>query len=114
MKISKKIALSLIIKNNKKNIGIVGLSFKKGTDDLRQSPAVELCESLIGKGYNVKIYDKNISLTKLTGANKYYIDTHIPHLSRLIIDDFNELINFSEIIVITQKLKILDDCTLRH
>ena len=108
----KNIALSLIMKNNKKNIGIVGLSFKKGTDDLRQSPAVELCESLIGKGYNVKIYDKNISLTKLTGANKYYIDTHIPHLSRLIIDDINELINFSEIIVITQKLKILDDLPL--
>ena len=108
----KNIALSLIMKENKKNIGIVGLSFKKGTDDLRQSPAVELCESLIGKGYNVKIYDKNISLSKLTGANKSYIDTHIPHLSKLITDNFKELINFSEIIVITQKLKILDDINL--
>ena len=101
----KDVAFNLIASKNKKKIGILGLSFKAGTDDLRYSPAVELAEKLIGKGYVVLIYDENVNLTKLTGTNKDYIDNHIPHLSNLITADLKKVIEQSEVVVITQKNK---------
>lgn len=104
----KKIALDLVASKGKKKIGILGLSFKAGTDDLRYSPAVELVENLIGKGYQVAIYDQNVNLTKISGTNKDYIDSHIPHLTNLITDNLNEVIENSEVIVITQKNKLFE------
>jgi len=87
----------------KKKIGIAGFSFKAGTDDLRESPIVEMIETLLGKGYDLKLYDKNVSLAKLTGANKEYINDHIPHISSLMVGSLDELLRDREVIVIGNK-----------
>ena len=75
----------------KRRIGLIGLSFKTNTDDLRESPFVELAERLLGKGYELRIYDPNVIAARLTGANKEYIDGVIPHLSRLLVRSLDEL-----------------------
>jgi GDP-mannose 6-dehydrogenase len=92
--------LSLISAYGKKKIGILGFAFKAGTDDLRESPLVEVIEALIGKGYELKIYDKNVNLAALTGANKNYILNHIPHISNLMVQSMEEVTSFAEVIVI--------------
>ncbi len=94
---------SMIEKSNKRKVGILGLSFKKGTDDLRFSPAVDLTEKLIGKGYQVSVYDKNVKLSNITGKNREYIDLRLPHLASLITDDLQLVVDSSEILVITYK-----------
>ncbi len=100
----KRIAVDLIINKGKKKIGILGISFKSGTDDLRYSPAVELAEYFLGKGYDIKIYDENVALSRLTGTNKQFIEEHIPHLSNLMVKNIEELFRGSEILVVTQKI----------
>lgn len=97
----KKKVLKMVLDKGVKNIGILGLSFKKGTDDLRYSPVVDLCENLLGKGAALRIYDKNVNISKLTGTNKIYIDKHIPHLSELITDDLEEVVDNSDLIIIS-------------
>jgi len=94
-------ALKMVLDQNTKKVGILGLSFKKGTDDLRYSPVVELAENLLGKGYSISIYDKNVNVSKLSGTNKAYIDKHIPHLSELITDDLEKVVKDSETIIIS-------------
>jgi GDP-mannose 6-dehydrogenase len=81
-------------------IGFLGLSFKGGTDDLRESPLVEVIETILGKGYEIKIYDKYVSIARLIGANKKYIEEEIPHISSLIVESIDELIEKTDIIVI--------------
>lgn len=83
----------------KRRIGLVGLSFKSNTDDLRESPFVELAERLLGKGYELRIYDPNVIAARLTGANKEYIDGVIPHLSRLLVPSLDELSNVELLII---------------
>jgi GDP-mannose 6-dehydrogenase len=90
---------AVIDKGNRK-IGILGFSFKAGTDDLRESPMVELTERLIGKGYDLKVYDKNVSLARLHGANRDYILNKIPHISRLMVDSIDEVLEHAQTIVI--------------
>ena len=92
--------LSMITGKGKKKIGILGFSFKSGTDDLRESPLVEIIEALIGKGYDIRLYDKNVSIASLVGANRDYILNHIPHISGLMLDNIGEVISFAEVIVI--------------
>ena len=99
----KQIAIELIEKVGSKNIGFIGLSFKPGTDDLRYSPAVDVAEYFYGKGYKLMIWDKNVETSKLIGANKQYIDNRMPHLSNLIIDNIEKVIDESDVIFITQK-----------
>ena len=98
-------ALKMIIDYNVNEIGFLGLSFKAGTDDLRNSPSVRLIEILIGKGYNIKIYDESVNLANIVGRNKDFIEKHIKHLTNLMVDDIEELIDNSQLIVITNKDK---------
>ena len=98
-------AYTMIQNTGKRNIALLGLSFKAGTDDLRESPLVELAELLIGKGYNLKIYDKNVKMASLVGANKDYITNHIPHVSSLISDDLEMVKNEAEVLIIGNSSK---------
>ncbi|MCX7766055.1 MAG: UDP binding domain-containing protein, partial [Candidatus Sumerlaeia bacterium] len=84
-------------------IGLLGLSFKSETDDLRESPLVILAEQLIGKGYRIKVYDENVSLARLIGANREFIEREIPHIAELMTDKITELLQFAEIIVVGNK-----------
>jgi len=89
-----------ILSFGKRKIGIAGFSFKAGTDDLRESPIIEVIETLIGKGFDLKLYDRNVSVAKLMGANKEYIINHIPHIASLMVDSIDELLDDREVIVI--------------
>lgn len=100
-----KIAVQMIESAKYKRLGLIGLSFKSGTDDLRNSPLVEIAEYFLGKGYKIAIYDQNVNLSRITGTNKDFIESHIPHLSELITDDLNEVVNNSEVIVIAHRLQ---------
>jgi GDP-mannose 6-dehydrogenase len=84
----------------KKRVGFLGMAFKPDTDDLRESPLVELIEALLGKGYFVRIYDRNVSTSRLIGANRRFIDEHIPHLSSLLLEDIQELVRQVDVVVI--------------
>jgi GDP-mannose 6-dehydrogenase len=93
-------AIDRIVETGRKKIGLLGFSFKAGTDDLRESPMVILAEALLGKGYTLTIYDRNVSLARLVGANKQYIEEQIPHLSRHLSESIDQVIDESEVIVI--------------
>jgi GDP-mannose 6-dehydrogenase len=93
-------AIDMVVETGKKAVGLLGFSFKAGTDDLRESPIVILAEALLGKGYHLCIYDKNVSLARLVGANKEYINTQIPHLSSLLCESVAEVIDRSEVLVV--------------
>ncbi len=101
--IQKSRAVSKLSKFFGKKIALLGLSFKAGTDDLRNSPAVELVETLVGRGFDISIFDQNIHVAKLTGKNKEYIDNHIPHLSKLLVDDLELLIEQADVIILSNK-----------
>ena len=92
--------IKMIVEKGNKRVGILGFSFKAGTDDLRESPLVEVIEYLIGKGYELKLYDKNVNLAALTGANQDYILNHIPHISKLMASSLDEVLKFAQTIVI--------------
>jgi GDP-mannose 6-dehydrogenase len=93
-------AVNAVIATGKRKVGILGISFKAGTDDLRGSPQVELAERLLGKGYDLRVYDSNVNLAKVSGANRTYILERIPHLSCLMVDSMQELIDHAETIVV--------------
>jgi len=92
--------LQLIIEKGRKRIGILGFSFKEGTDDLRESPMIEIIERLSGKGYDVRIYDKNVQVARLVGANRDFILNRIPHISKLMVDNIDAVLQHAETIVI--------------
>lgn len=92
--------IKMIADKGSRKVGILGFSFKAGTDDLRESPLVEVIEHLIGKGYELKLYDKNVNLAALTGANQDYILNHIPHISKLMVNSVDEVLDFADTIVI--------------
>jgi GDP-mannose 6-dehydrogenase len=89
-----------VIEKGRRKVGVLGFSFKAGTDDLRESPVVELTERLIGKGYELKIYDSNVNIAKIHGANRDYILNHIPHISRLMVSSIEEVMAHAETIII--------------
>jgi GDP-mannose 6-dehydrogenase len=93
-------AFDQVMDTGRQRIGLLGFSFKAGTDDLRESPIVILAEALLGKGRSLCIYDRNVSLARLVGANKEYIDRQIPHLSSLLCETIDEVIDRSEVIVV--------------
>ncbi len=92
-----------MLDTGKKRIGLLGFSFKAGTDDLRESPIVILAEALLGKGCSLRIYDRNVSIARLVGSNKAYIDAQIPHMASLLSDSLEEVVDQSEVIVVGNK-----------
>ena len=98
-------AVELILNYRDKKLGFFGLSFKAGTDDLRNSPAVTLIENLLGKGCNISIFDDNINLSLLTGTNKDFINQKIPHLSTLLVDTPNDIVDNCDVIIINTREK---------
>ncbi|MDX1722203.1 MAG: UDP-glucose/GDP-mannose dehydrogenase family protein [Pseudomonas sp.] len=93
-------AFDIIASYDKRKVALLGLSFKAGTDDLRESPLVELAEMLIGKGYELNIYDSNVEYARVHGANKDYIESKIPHVSSLLDSDFERVVERSDVIVL--------------
>jgi GDP-mannose 6-dehydrogenase len=93
-------ALDLVADSGSKKVGLLGFSFKAGTDDLRESPIVILAEALLGKGYQLSIYDRNVSIARLVGANKDYINKQIPHLSSLLSESIDEVVAGADVIVV--------------
>jgi len=89
-----------VIERGKRKVGVLGFSFKAGTDDLRESPVVELTERLLGKGFDLRIYDNNVSIARIHGANRDYILNRIPHISRLMVPSIGEVMSHAETIVI--------------
>ena len=96
------LALSKVLASGKRRIGFIGLSFKAGTDDLRESPLVAMAETLIGKGMHLRIYDADVHLSKLLGANKRYLETHLPHIGELLEADLDAVIDTSDVLVLGQ------------
>lgn len=97
--------IKIISDIKKKKLGFLGMSFKPGTDDLRYSPILDVIEYFIGKGYQIKIYDKNVDLSRIVGKNKSYIEEKLPHINNLILNDLNNLVKESEVIIIANKEK---------
>ena len=95
--------IQMIVDKGHKRIGVLGFSFKAGTDDLRESPVVEVIERLLGKGYDLRVYDRNVNLASLVGANRDYILNRIPHISRLMVDRIGTVLDHSETVVIGNK-----------
>jgi GDP-mannose 6-dehydrogenase len=92
-----------VISLGKRRIGVFGLSFKQGTDDLRESPMVELAERLIGKGYDVRIFDSSVTLSRLIGANRVYIEERLPHIGHLLTPDVDEVLEHGEVFIVGSK-----------
>ncbi len=96
----KDVVFKRIIEYGKQNIGFIGLAFKSGTDDLRDSPIIDVIERLLGKGFNIKIYDPHVHIAQLTGANRDFILKRIPFISRFITDDLSAVVSTSELVVV--------------
>ncbi len=105
----KKNAVDIIESKGKRKIGILGLSFKAGTDDLRCSPIVDVAEVLVGKGYEIRIYDKNVRISQLTGTNADFIAAKLPHLHEIITDDLDAVCSQCDVLVVTNKEKEFAD-----
>lgn len=105
----KKRAIQLIMDQGQRKVGILGLSFKAGTDDLRFSPIVDVVESLLGKGFEIRIYDRNVRMSEITGTNKDFIMAKIPHLAHFVTDNLDEVCKNSDVLVVTNKEKEFND-----
>lgn len=105
-------AFELVTATDQRRVGMFGLAFKPGTDDLRESPLVELAERLVGKGYDLRIHDADVSLSRLVGANRDYIERRLPHLGELLVDSVDEVLAHAEVLVVgttqPQVLEALD------
>jgi GDP-mannose 6-dehydrogenase len=105
--------VELVLRTGSKRVGVLGFSFKAGTDDLRESPMVALIETLIGKGTQLAIYDRDVSLARLFGANKEYIEREIPHISQLMRASIEEVLEHAEVLVIGNKAEEFRDIPVR-
>ncbi len=96
-------AVDLVIADGRRKVGIFGLSFKPGTDDLRESPMLELAERLIGKGFDIKIHDANVIVSRLIGANRSYIDERLPHIGELLVDDVDAVAAHGDVLIVASR-----------
>jgi len=107
--------VQLVANTGLRRVGVLGFAFKAGTDDLRESPVVELIETLHGKGFDVRIYDRNVSVARLVGANKEFIRKRLPHVSQLMVDTPEEIISHAQVVIIGNKdplfARLLDHLT---
>jgi len=92
--------VDVVLGLGRRRVGLLGLAFKPGLDDLRESPLVALAETLIGKGYDLRIYDPAVSVSRLVGANREYIVEHLPHLSELLVDDLHTVLAHAEVCIV--------------
>lgn len=97
------LGIQMIMATGKRRIGFLGMAFKPDTDDLRESPLVEVIETLLGKGYSIRIFDRNVATSRLIGANRRFMEDHIPHLSSLLVENVEDLTANSDVIVIGYK-----------
>lgn len=95
--------LRLVMESGHNRVGVLGFSFKAGTDDLRESPVIELIERLLGKGHDLRVYDKNVNVASLVGANRDFILNRIPHISRLMVNDIDAVLDHAQTVVIGNK-----------
>ena len=86
-----------------RRVGVLGFSFKAGTDDLRESPVVEVTERLLGKGYDLRLYDKNVNIASLVGANRDFILNRVPHITKFMVRDIDEVLDHAQTVVIGNK-----------
>lgn len=107
-------AVDLVTADGRRRVGIFGLAFKPGTDDLRESPLVELAERLIGKGFDVKIFDATVALSRLVGANLAYLNQRLPHVGQLLIDDIDEILDHGEILIVGSRSPEVVDALARR
>lgn len=96
-------AVQMVLAEGVRKIGVIGLSFKEGTDDLRESPVIKLVERLIGKGHDIRIYDRHVAESRLIGANRQYMEQSVPNLSKLLVSDLSELQPFAELVIVSQR-----------
>jgi GDP-mannose 6-dehydrogenase len=96
-------AVEAVMRTHKRRIAQLGLSFKAGTDDLRESPQVQLVKRLLGEGYEVKVWDQDVSLGRLAGSNRQYIEEVIPHIGSLLTDDLEGVLKWGEVVIIGNK-----------
>ncbi|MBS0346304.1 MAG: nucleotide sugar dehydrogenase [Proteobacteria bacterium] len=108
------LAIERILATGKRKVGFIGLSFKTGTDDLRESPLVTLAEQLIGKGVHLSVYDPEVHLSRLLGANKSFIERHVPHIGELLNADVEEVIKTSEVLVLGLSTPSIQDALATH
>jgi GDP-mannose 6-dehydrogenase len=102
-------AIDQVLARNQRNVGMLGLSFKTGTDDLRESPLVTLAERFIGKGLKLRIFDPEVNLSRLMGANKRYIETSIPHIGELMCPTIEDMMSTSDVVVVGLGARALND-----
>lgn len=99
------LGIKVVEKTGHKKVGILGLSFKPDTDDLRESPAVSLAETLLGRGYQVRIFDEKVQLPRLVGANRAFLERELPHIASLMCSSMEQLVSQSEVVVVTNGSK---------
>ncbi|MFL6576321.1 MAG: nucleotide sugar dehydrogenase [Povalibacter sp.] len=107
-------AVDRVLASGKRSVGLVGLSFKPGTDDLRESPLVMMAERFIGKGLQLQVFDPQVNVARLIGANRRYIDESIPHIASLMTTDLDELVRSSDVLVVAMKNASVLDALERH
>jgi len=108
------VALQKVLATGKRKIGFIGLSFKTGTDDLRESPMVTLAEQLIGKGMQLSIYDPQVHLAQLIGSNRSFVEKHLPHIGQMLRSDIEGVVNASDLLVVGLGGQVVYDVLARH
>jgi GDP-mannose 6-dehydrogenase len=107
-------AIAKVLESGCRKVGMLGLSFKTGTDDLRESPLVMLAEQLIGKGIQLSIYDPDVLLSRLLGSNRRFIETRLPHIGELLKAELAEVIAESEMLIVGVSNPTIFDALATH